>query len=98
MVPRMTEQKLTATEARDHFGHCILSAMYGDRRTIIMRHGKPIAAIVPIGDLESARGVREPPEPAVLRAVRPVAAASQGSAFIERKLREAEERARRGSA
>ena len=63
----MTVYEVSATEARDGFGHCIMSATYDDYRYVVWRHGVKIRAIVGIADLgklENLDGnVAEPPGP-----------------------------------
>jgi len=43
---------LDASEAREKFADTINRAAYGKERVIVKRRGKPIAAVVPIQDLE----------------------------------------------
>ena len=43
---------LDASEARDKFADTINRAAYGKERVIVKRRGKPIAAMIPIQDLE----------------------------------------------
>ena len=50
-IAGMTAYEVSATEARDGFGHCIMSATYGPCRYVVWRHGVKIGAIVGIGDL-----------------------------------------------
>jgi prevent-host-death family protein len=42
----------TASEARKLYAELINEAAYGGQRIVLTRHGKNIAAIVPISDLE----------------------------------------------
>jgi prevent-host-death family protein len=44
-------RKMSAGDARERFSEIVNEAAYADRRTVITRHGKEVAAIVPIGDL-----------------------------------------------
>ncbi len=44
--------KYTTGEARDRFADVVNQAAYGEQRVVLTRHGKEIAAIVPISDLE----------------------------------------------
>ncbi|MCH9770485.1 MAG: type II toxin-antitoxin system Phd/YefM family antitoxin [Gammaproteobacteria bacterium] len=44
--------KMTTVEARENFSDLINKAAYGSRRIVLTRRGKPLAAIVPLADLE----------------------------------------------
>jgi prevent-host-death family protein len=44
--------KLTASATRQNFADIVNRAAYAGERTILHRHKKPVAAIVPIEDLE----------------------------------------------
>lgn len=44
--------KITTGEARDRFADVVNQAAYGNNRVVLTRHGKDIAAVVPIADLE----------------------------------------------
>ena len=43
---------LGATKARDTFGDTLNRVAYGKERIVLTRRGKPIAALVPLADLE----------------------------------------------
>lgn len=43
---------LDTTKAKDTFGDTVNRAAYGKERIVLTRRGKPIAAIVPLEDLE----------------------------------------------
>jgi prevent-host-death family protein len=43
---------LDTTKAKDTFGDTVNRAAYGKERIILTRRGKPVAAIVPLEDLE----------------------------------------------
>ena len=43
---------LETTKAKDTFGDTLNRAAYGKERIILTRRGKPIAALVPLDDLE----------------------------------------------
>jgi len=45
-------KKLNATQARQEFADIVNRAAYGGERVILHRHKKPVAAVVPIEDLE----------------------------------------------
>jgi prevent-host-death family protein len=42
---------LNVSEARSGFSEIVNSAAYGGKRTVISRHGKEVAAVIPIEDL-----------------------------------------------
>jgi prevent-host-death family protein len=44
--------KLTASAARQNFSDIVNRAAYGGERIIVHRRKKPVAAVVPIADLE----------------------------------------------
>jgi prevent-host-death family protein len=48
----MNVRKRTAGEARSRFADIVNEATYSSTRTILMRHDKPVAVVVPIADLE----------------------------------------------
>lgn len=54
-------RKMSTGDARDKFAEIVNEAAYADKRTVITRHGKEVAAIVPISDLNSASA----PKPAL---------------------------------
>jgi prevent-host-death family protein len=45
-------RQYTTGEARDHFSEVINEAAYGSKRVVLTRHGKTVAAVVPMADLE----------------------------------------------
>ncbi|HEY2122973.1 MAG TPA: type II toxin-antitoxin system Phd/YefM family antitoxin [Chthoniobacterales bacterium] len=45
-------REYTTGEARDRFSEVINEAVFGDERVVLTRHGKPIAAVVPLSVLE----------------------------------------------
>ncbi len=45
-----TDSGMTITKARDVLGQLVGRVQYGHERIVLTRHGKPAAAIVPIGD------------------------------------------------
>jgi prevent-host-death family protein len=51
----MAMREYTTGEARDRFSEVINEAAFGDERVVLTRHGKPIAAIIPISVLEILR-------------------------------------------
>jgi len=49
--------EIGVTQARDQLGELVNRAAYGDERIVLTRHGRPVAALVPIAvlhDLEDA--------------------------------------------
>ena len=46
------ENILTAAQARDKFAEVVGQASFGNQRTVITRHGKSVAVVVPMVDLE----------------------------------------------
>ncbi len=45
-------RQYTTGEARNRFSEVINEAAYGAQRVVLTRHGKNVAAVVPISDLE----------------------------------------------
>lgn len=52
-------EKIRATEAKAHLSALMARAGYGGERFVIERRGKPLAALVGVGDLERLEGERE---------------------------------------
>lgn len=50
-VARDREQRIGVTEARDQLGELVNRAAYGDERIVLTRHGRAVAALVPIAVL-----------------------------------------------
>jgi prevent-host-death family protein len=48
-------REYTTGEARNRFSEAVNAAAFGDERVVLTRHGKPIAAIIPISVLELLR-------------------------------------------
>lgn len=53
----MTE--LSVAEAREQFSEAINRAAYGKERIVVTRRGKPLAAIVPIEDMEAMEAIED---------------------------------------
>jgi prevent-host-death family protein len=53
----MTE--LSIAEAREQFSEAINRAAYGKERIVVTRRGKPLAAIVPIEDMEATEAIED---------------------------------------
>ena len=47
----MASKNLTVTEARESLGDVVNRAAYGQERVTILRHGKPVAALISAQDL-----------------------------------------------
>lgn len=45
-------RKISTGDARSRFAEIIKEAAHGSQRTVITRHGKDIAAVVPIADVQ----------------------------------------------
>lgn len=50
---------VTAAEARDQLAELINRAAYGKERVVVSRRGKPVAAIVPLEDLEELEAAED---------------------------------------
>ena len=51
--------KLTASEARQNFSDILNRAAYGGERVIVHRGKKPVAAVVPMEDLEMLEQIED---------------------------------------
>jgi prevent-host-death family protein len=47
-----TRRKVTSSAARNEFAELVNRAAYGGERVIVHRRKKPVAAVVPLADLE----------------------------------------------
>jgi prevent-host-death family protein len=54
-----TTGEIPASEARDSFAHTLNRVSYGKERVVIRRHGKGIAAVVPMEDYELLERLEE---------------------------------------
>lgn len=61
-------EAITADAARDKFGDILGRASHGKERLVISRHGKRVAAIVPIEDLERLEAMEDEQDLAEARA------------------------------
>lgn len=52
-------RSLSAGEARDNFAEIVNEAAYGSTRTVLLKHKKPVAAVVPIADLELLQALED---------------------------------------
>jgi len=50
---------LNAARARERFAEALNRVGYAKERVVIERHGKPVAALVPIEDLETIRALED---------------------------------------
>lgn len=44
--------EMTTSTARDEFAEMVNRVSYGKERIVLQRHGKPVAAVIPIEDLK----------------------------------------------
>ena len=54
-----TTKKRSMTEARREFADIVAAAHYGAERTTITRNGTPMAAVVPLEDLEAMDALKD---------------------------------------
>ena len=52
-------RKVTSSSARSEFSEIINRAAYAGERVILHRHKKPVAAVVPIEDLETLERIED---------------------------------------
>jgi prevent-host-death family protein len=52
-------RNLNAGQAREHFAEIVNEAAYGATRTVLLKHKKPVAAVVPIADLELLQALED---------------------------------------
>ncbi len=55
------------TEARDQLGELVNRAAYSDERIVLTRHGRPVAALVPIAVLQELEDVEDAADLAAAR-------------------------------
>lgn len=55
----IAEAGLTAEEARDRFDEILKRAADDEDRVVVTRGGKPVAAVVPIADLEFLEAIED---------------------------------------
>jgi len=56
------------SEARRRFSKLVNRAAFGKERVVLTRHGKPLAAVVPVEDLQLIRAAEDAEDLAVARA------------------------------
>jgi prevent-host-death family protein len=52
-------RNLNAGQAREQFAEIVNEAAYGATRTVLLKHKKPVAAVVPIADLELLQALED---------------------------------------
>ena len=52
-------RNLNAGEARERFAEIVNEAAYGATRTVLLKHRKPVVAVVPIADLELLQALED---------------------------------------
>ncbi len=52
MTPTPVDSNVTTNEARKHFSSIVDRAAFEKERVILSRRGKPVAAVVPLEDVE----------------------------------------------
>jgi prevent-host-death family protein len=52
-------ERLSCAEARDHFEDLLDRAVKQKERVLLTRRGKPVAALVPIGDMEFLEAIED---------------------------------------
>ena len=62
------DRSLSTAEARDRFSEVLNRAAFGKERVVLTRRGRPLAAMVPIEDVESLEALEDARDAAELRA------------------------------
>lgn len=62
-----TDNQLSMAEAREHFAEVVNRAAYGKERLILTRRGRPLAAVVPVEDLELLEELEDERDSALAR-------------------------------
>ena len=52
-------RRVNASQARAAFAEAINRAVFGGERTIVRRHGKDVAAVVSVGDLQILEAIED---------------------------------------
>jgi len=58
-MEKAPSKSLSAVDARDNFAELMNRAAYGKERVLLSRRGKPLAAIVPIEDVEALEALED---------------------------------------
>jgi prevent-host-death family protein len=61
---------MTAAEARDNFADVLNRVSFGQERILVTRHGKALAAVISVDDLEQLEALEEMVDRALLRRAR----------------------------
>ncbi len=59
---------ISTVEARQRFSEVVNRAAFGKERVVLTRHGKPLAAVVPVEDLQLIRAAEDAEDLAAARA------------------------------
>ena len=51
--------KMNASAVREEFSDALNRVAYGGERIVVERHGKEVAALIPVGDLEALRALED---------------------------------------
>jgi len=57
------DKRVSASQAKAHLSSLIAEVAFGEKHVIIERRGKPLAALVPVSDLERTREQAKPVTP-----------------------------------
>jgi len=60
-------KSLSTAAARDNFAEMVNRAAYGGERVLVSRRGKPLAAIVPLVDIEAMEALEDEMDSALIR-------------------------------
>lgn len=61
------KKPLSTAAAREHFSDALNRAAYGGERIVLSRRGKPLAAIVPLADIEAMEALEDELDSALIR-------------------------------
>lgn len=67
-MPDRFDNPISTAKARDHFSELINRAAFGGERIVLTRRGKPLAAIVPVEDLQLMDEFETPEDTEAIRA------------------------------
>jgi len=79
------EKEMTTTRARSNFADLVNRAAYGKERVLINRRGKPVAAIVPLEDVELLERIEDEID---VKLARKTLAESEGTTPLEEVVKE----------
>jgi len=66
-MPAARDETLSTTTARDRFTEVVDRAAHGKERVALTRRGKPVAAVVPIEDMELLESLEDGHDAALIR-------------------------------